>query len=68
MRQKAADTYQKTNTCDALDGLQRSIHLQHLDDRDDALGNPSVDPTERIAAHAASKGHERENLSTAMGC
>ena len=69
----AADTYQKANTCDAPDGLQRSIHLQHLDEGDDALGSVGaiahkIEPTELVVYQAASKGHKRENVSTAMGC
>ena len=56
----------------APDGLQRSIHLEHLDNRDDALGRvgavaPKVEPTELVIAHAA-RGHKRASVSTAMGC
>ena len=69
----AADTYQKASMCDAPDGLQRSIHLEHLADRDDALGSvgalaESGEPTKLVTAQAASKGHKRESVSTAMGC
>ena len=69
----AADAYQKANTCDAPDGLQRGIHLEHLDDRDDALGSVGavasrrVDPTELALPQAVSKGHKCESVSTAMG-
>ena len=69
---RAADTYQKASMRGTPDGLQRGIHLQHLDDRDDALGSvgafaPKVEPTELVIAHAA-RGHKRASVSTAMGC
>ena len=69
----AADTYQKPSMCDAPDGLQRGIHLEHVDDRDDALGSVgaraiSVDPTKCVVIQAASKGHKRKSVSTVMGC
>ena len=70
---RAADVCQKANMCDTPDGLQRRIYLEHLADRDDALGRvgavaPKVKPTELVIAHAASKGHKCASVSAAMGC
>ena len=69
----AADAYQKANTCDAPDGLQRGIRLEHLADRDNALGSVGavakhVEPTKLVIAHAASKGHKCASVSAALGC
>ena len=71
---KAADTYQKASMRGTPDGLQRGIHLEHLDDRDDALGSVGAlapirtDPTELIIPQAASKGQKQASVSNAMGC
>ena len=70
---KAADACRKANTCDAPDGLQRGIHLEHLDDRDDALGSVGalavfVEPTKLVIVQAASKGQKQASVSNAMGC
>ena len=60
--------------CDTPDGLQRGIHLEHLADRDDALGSVGAlavrvaDPTKRIVVQAASTGQKQASVSTAMGC
>ena len=73
----AADTYRKAGMCGTPDGLQRGIHLEHLADRDDALGSvgaldrvstPVVEPTKRVGVQAASTGQKQASVSTAMGC
>ena len=70
---EAADVCRKANMCDAPDGLQRGIHLEHLADRDDALGSVGaftflIEPTKLVIVQAA-RGHNKcAGVSAAMGC